>query len=90
MHGITTIPAIEQLKVSLSVVDYYSAFRLLPAMHSWLIRDTPPKPQAPVSRLAANNVNASMPSLEAQAEDTADEAGKAPRRFASTLLLRSL
>lgn len=61
-------------------------------MHSWLIRDTPPKPQAPVSRLAANNVNhmQSMSSLERDAGQEADPPSRLPRRLASRALLAFL
>ena len=56
-------------------------------MHSWLVRDTPPKARAPVSLLAANNNFTSMPSLDTAAEEMPEVEGRLPKRFACELLI---
>lgn len=56
--------------------------RAVPALHSWLIRDTPPKRQVPVSRLAAQNNMPAMPQFEPEAMEAAELSSKWPQRFA--------
>ena len=58
-------------------------------MHSWLVRDTPPKAQLPVSCLAANNNVTSMPSFDPAAEEAPELETRLPKRFASEYLAGS-
>ena len=64
-------------------MQVFISSRTVPAMHSWLIRDTPPKPQAPVSRLAANNNLEYFAAPKAAAADETSCPSNVPRRFAS-------